>query len=216
MNMNVNPNAAGAIAWDLTASFGLPFLQLSSLAGNGGSAGRGMSGQVVELMCGGSRPPAWTTNADAILYVVSGKITLWIYPGRSATFAVRPQGSRGGGGGGVGDNQETIQLSLGANELAYIPKSALYYFEEATMCNCHGSNNGSNGNGNGSGTASASTTRDPGSAPAATVTVAFNHPEWEEYEMKTSLAKVPEHMTASSINLERPTIIPVTAAGAGA
>eukprot|EP00966_Prymnesium_polylepis_P331126 7386699-Prymnesium_polylepis.1 len=66
----VSVPAYGATAWDVTAANGMDVLRYSSQAGSGGSAGTGISGQLVELAPGGSRPPVWTLNADGILFVI--------------------------------------------------------------------------------------------------------------------------------------------------
>eukprot|EP00128_Syssomonas_multiformis_P009063 Colp12_sorted_trinity150504_noHs@12152 len=161
-------NTIGATSWDVTATYGMPFLQLSSQAGGAGSAGKGMSGQLIELNPGGMRPPVWTMNADAILYVIEGNLTLWIYPGPTDQFDVD-----GRAGGFYGDNtsklgDDTITLELGKGELAFIPTNALYYFEESAC-------------------------------KTAQVTLVFNHPEWREIDMRSSLQRIPQAMALASI-----------------
>ena len=83
-----------ASAWDVTAANGFPLLALSSKGGKGGSAGKGLSGQLLELQPGATRPPVWTLNADAVAFVVYGVVTLSLYLGDEYTGSA-PQRAEG-------------------------------------------------------------------------------------------------------------------------
>lgn len=132
---------AVATAWDLTAANGMPILQRTARLGRAGVAGPGISGQLVELGPGATRPPVWTLNADAVIFVVEGAVRLWIYAGDVfngfAPADDHPVDSR------------TQVLDLGTNAAAFVPVGHVYYFTAAAC-------------------------------EPATVTLAFNHPEWEE------------------------------------
>mmetsp|Transcript_22289 Transcript_22289/g.47004 ORF Transcript_22289/g.47004 Transcript_22289/m.47004 type:complete len:516 (-) Transcript_22289:677-2224(-) len=152
----------GAKAWDVTASNGMHLLNLTARAGRGGSSGMGMSGQLVELYPGGTRPPVWTLNADGVLFVAQGSITLWIYPGDQYTgFA--PWDSH------ALDEKATVAIRLGPNDAAYIPQNNVYYFTE-------------------------------NACETATLTLVFNHPEWEEIDMQESLRVFAKYEIEGSMN----------------
>ena len=158
------PDYAAVTAWDVTASNGFPLLGLSSQAGRGGSAGEGISGQLIELQPGATRPPVWTLNADAILFVVYGTITLTIYVGDEFTGFAPTESQE------IDPSAQIEKLVLSANQAAYIPINNLYYFTAG--CDSGG----------------------------AKVTIAFNHPEWEEIGMKESLALFPRYEIQGSLN----------------
>ena len=148
----------------MTSANGFGLLGLSARGLPGGSAGRGVSGQLVELQPGATRPPVWTLNADAVLFVVRGTIELTLYIGNEYTGAV-PEAAHS-----VPPPAQTQTLSVGANQAAYIPMNALYYFTA-------------------------------GCAPGgAKLTIAFDHPEWEEIDMRSSLALFPRFERAGSLN----------------
>lgn len=158
------PEFAGATMWDVTAANGFELLQLSALAGGGGSAGRGLSGQLVELRPGATRPPVWILNSDAALFVVYGTVTLWMYVGDEfAGFTPRQSMA-------ITPSAQTQTMKLSSNQAAYIPTNSLYYFTAG--CDDGG----------------------------AKVTLAFNHPEWEEIDMRESLALFPKYQVEGSLN----------------
>jgi hypothetical protein len=113
----------GASLWDVTAS-NFALLKLTTSPGRGGVTGPGISGQLIELAPGGTRPPVWTTNADATLFVAEGSVTLWIYAG-DQYIGFAPGDSH------PLDSQVTTELQLGPNQAAYVPQGQVYYMQEA-------------------------------------------------------------------------------------
>lgn len=123
------PPPYGAVAWDVTASNGMASLLYSAKASRGGSAGQGMSGQLVELTPGGSRPPVWNLNADAVLFVIEGYIELSIYQGDVFT-GFSPQDSFE-----IPAANQTKRIRLGPNQAAYVPMNMVYYYTEVECGN---------------------------------------------------------------------------------
>jgi oxalate decarboxylase/phosphoglucose isomerase-like protein (cupin superfamily) len=113
----------GASLWDVTAS-NFPLLKLTTRVRRGGVTGPGISGQIIELAPGGTRPPVWTINADATLFVAEGFVTLWIYAGDQYNGFAPSDSHRL-------DNLITTQLQLGPNQAAYVPQGQVYYLQES-------------------------------------------------------------------------------------
>lgn len=113
----------GASLWDVTAS-NFALLKLTARPGRGGVTGPGISGQLIELAPGGTRPPVWTTNADAVLFVAEGFVTLWIYAGDQYNGFAPADSHRL-------DYLVTTELHLGPNQAAYVPQGQVYYLQEA-------------------------------------------------------------------------------------
>jgi len=151
----------GASLWDVTAS-NFPFLKLTARAGRGGVTGPGISGQIIELAPGGTRPPVWTTNADATIFVAEGSVRLWIHAGDQYNGWAPMDAHKL-------DNHITTELLLGPNQAAYVPQGQVYYLQE-TQC------------------------------AKAVMTVAFNHPEWEEVDMAESLRIFADFEVDTSLN----------------
>lgn len=114
----------------------------------------GMSGQKMVLEPGATRPPLWITNANAVLYVVDGPVSVTVY------------------GGPTPEDKKTVYNEVvSKGEIVYIPITSMYLVQNPSC-----SNN-------------------------ATVTLIFDHPEWEEQEM-IKLSKFPNYALAASLNLD--------------
>lgn len=129
----------------------------------------GISGQLLEMQPGSTRPPVWTLNADAVLFVVYGSITLYLYSGDEFTGFAPSEAE------GISPARQTQQITLSANQAAYVPLNNLYWF----TAGCE--------------------------AGGAKLTLAFNHPEWEEIGMRESLALFPTFEIEGALNEPGPT-----------
>jgi len=114
-HLNAIPNTCkngmlGADVWDIKAST-FPFLRGIIADREARRApGIGMSGQFMTVHPGGSRPPVWVTNANAVLYQLSGELDIIIY------------------GGPTPELKKTIHRKrLVPGDIAFIPTSSMYY-----------------------------------------------------------------------------------------
>ena len=80
-------------------------------------------------MPGGTRPPVWNLQADAILFVIRGQVELCIYAG-SKLDGITPEKSYP-----LDEDKATFYKKLGPNEIAYIPSGATYFFREVNCGN---------------------------------------------------------------------------------